>query len=291
MLIFDTYSLMFRAHYALPPMTTRSGRPTSALYGLSVLLRERRPESWAFAMDRGPSFRESIDPAYKAHRGPTPGPLAEQLEGLSDLFSALGVAPAYAPGFEADDVIATLVARYASTEELLVVSGDRDLFQVIGPRARVLFVGRRGQDHVLYDEARVDARYGLAPTQLPSLIALVGDKADNIPKVPGVGDKSAARWLQTFGDAEGILSAVDRLEPARLRSVVRDHAEQIRRSARLALLSREVPYEGRPTSIGPEALTGWKTWFEEMEFRSLQTRLDKVHAGADGASVGKGADP
>ena len=282
-LLIDTFSLVFRAHHALPAMTTSRGEPTSALYGLSVLLlkllRERQPERVALAADRGPSFRRDIDRNYKAHRGATPPELSTQLQALPSLADALGVPLLFAPGFEADDVLATL-ARYHAREghDVLLVSGDRDLFQVVGPKVQVLFVGRRGQDHVLYDEAAVHARYELLPSQLPSFIAVTGDPSDNLPKVPGAGPKTASQWLKQFGDVDGILAHLDALKPARLRRVVAAHAEQMRRSEDLARLRTDIDLGPGPTSaaITQAQLQELKAWFRKWEFLSLVDRVDRV---------------
>ena len=292
-LLIDTYSLVFRAFYALPAMSRADGAPTAALYGLSVLLlkllREHQPTHIAFAVDRGPSFRRELDPAYKSHRPATPSDLAAQLEALPGLFTALETKAHGVKGYEADDVLATLARRLSQRDQtVLVVSGDRDLFQVVGPQVRVLFVGRRGQDHVLYDEAQVRARYGLLPRQLPSFIALTGDKADNISKVPGVGDKTASRWLQAYDTVDGILAHVDGLEPSRLREVVVEYADQIRRASTIAALVDDVDLEEQPlsTSIEPGVVDGLGAWFEHWAFESLKARLPAVRSAlaAEGAT-------
>lgn len=285
-LLLDTFSLLFRAHYALPPMTTSRGEPTSALYGLSVLLlkllREHAPEAIGFALDSGPSFRRSLDSAYKAHRGPTPEELARQLEVLPSLIEALSGPALFAPGFEADDVLATLTAELTQAgQDVLLVSGDRDLFQVVGPRARVLFVGRRGQDHVLYDEAAVEARYGLAPAQLPAFVALTGDASDNIPKVPGVGPKTAAEWIRRYHDVNRVLSNLDALRPVRLQAAVAAHDEQIRRAEQLARLRTDAVLAKAPVwvPLAESALERLKTFFQTWEFASLVARVDALPRG------------
>ena len=282
-LLLDTYSLLFRAFYALPPMNTSVGAPTSGLYGLSVLLlkllKEQRPDRLGFAADAGPSFRSQLAPSYKAHRTKTPSDLASQIEVLPSLFAAMKAVAQSVPGFEADDVLATLARIYSNAgEEVLIVTGDRDLFQTIESRVRVLFVGRRGQDHVLYDEAQVQQRYGLVPAQLPDFIALTGDKSDNIPKVPGVGDKTASRWLARFGDIDGVLNNIGGLQPVRLRAVVEAHVDQLRQSAKLARLRTDVALGPEPRTTAPtaEVLAGLKAWFEQWEFASLIARVDAL---------------
>src|SRR5687768_14219154 len=179
-LLVDTFSAFFRAHYALPAMTTRAGEPTSALYGFSVLvlklLREHPGAALAFAVDKpGPTFRQTAYRDYKSNRTATPTPLAEQLRRLPRLLEAFGVPVFGAPGFEADDVLATLAegARSGAGSPALVVSGDRDLLQLARGTVRVHFIGRRGMAAVTYDETLVEKRFGIPSNRLPSYVALV----------------------------------------------------------------------------------------------------------------------
>ncbi|HUS68517.1 MAG TPA: hypothetical protein VMZ28_28475, partial [Kofleriaceae bacterium] len=175
-LLLDVHSLVHRAHHALPPMNTAGGEPTAALYGFSSLLvkllRERAPVGVGLAFDAGARRRRAVDPAYKASRRAPPPELARQLERVRELPAVLGAPRLEVAGEEADDVLATAArALEAAGQDALVVSGDRDLLQLCGPRVRVLFVGRRGADHVDYDEAAVRARFGVAPAALPTLRA------------------------------------------------------------------------------------------------------------------------
>jgi DNA polymerase-1 len=277
-LLLDTYSLFYRAHYALPPMSTKSGEPTSALYGLSVLLikllYEQRPSALAFALDAGPSFRRELYDGYKAKRARMPDDLRRQRARLDDLIAAFGVPHHAAPGFEGDDVLATLARRIEG--DVVIVSGDRDLFQTIDARTRVLFVGRRGQDHVMYDEAAVHARFGISPSQLPSFTALVGDDADELPGIPGVGAKTASKWIAAYGDTTALLANIDTLAPARLREVVRANADQITLVEQLARLRADAPIE--PPLAGPiddAARARVREMFGALEFRSLIARWDQ----------------
>src|SRR4051812_47967673 len=183
-LLLDTYSLFFRAFHALPLMSTRSGEPTSALYGLSSLLlkllREQRGAALAFALDAPQAtFRHDRFDEYKAGRAPTPSLLALQFDRLEELLAAFGVPVFRAPGFEADDVLATLAKEARMlTVPALVVSGDRDLLQLAGGTIKVNFVGRRGKEAQVYDEAAVLARFGVLPEALPAYVGLVGDTSD-----------------------------------------------------------------------------------------------------------------
>ena len=284
-LLLDVHSLVHRAHHALPPMSTTRGEPTAGLYGLSSLLckllRERRPHGIGLAFDAGARRRRAIEPGYKASRKPLPPELAGQLGRARELCDAIRAPALRVDGEEADDVLATAARELADADrDALVVSGDRDLLQTVGPRVRVLFVGRRGGPHVEYDAAAVDKQYGVAPAALPSLRAFLGDPADELPGVAGIGPRTAARWIASRGDIAGVLTAVDVLMPAHLRPVVRAHAEQLRRVEALGRLDAELPLgEGPRVALwDAQAAAGLRAWFEQLEFRSLVTRLDALAA-------------
>jgi DNA polymerase-1 len=280
-LLIDTYSLFFRSFYGLPPMTTSEGRPTGALYGFSALvlklLREEQPEGTACALDLPtPSRRKLQYPEYKAGRPPTPSPLREQLEVLPAMLDAFGFPQYAAPGFEADDVLASLAAELASAgQPSLIASGDRDLLQLAGEHVEVLFLGQRGKPAKRYGPREVLERFGIPASSLPSFVALVGDPSDNLPKVPGIGEATAARLVARFGDVDNLLAHLDELAEPRLRSTLAEHAEQARTNESLARLRDDAPLAGGPrfASLTQEARERTRTLFEELEFKSLLPRL------------------
>lgn len=283
-LLLDTHSLVFRAFHALPPMSTRAGEPTGALYGTSVLLlkllREERPSGIAFALDAPQrTFRRERYAEYKAGRARAPDPLVRQLARVPELIEALG-APAFCvPGFEADDVLATLAREHRERgEPALIVSGDRDVLQAARGTTRVLFVGARGKKPVLYDDEAVRARFGVAPEDLPSRTALLGDASDNLPGVPGIGEKTAASLLGRFGNVHALLDHLDQVEPARIREALEVHRAQLLDTEDLARLRDTVPLPAGPRSgaITPEAIARLRALFEELEFASLLGRLDEL---------------
>jgi DNA polymerase-1 len=287
----DTFSVVFRAHYALPPMSTARGVPTAALYGFSVmllkLLRENPGAAFAFAVDSPEAtFRDEIYDEYKAGRARTPDPLSEQLERLPGLLAALAVPVHRVPGFEADDVLATL-ARHAraGAEAALVVSGDRDLLQLAQAPVRVHFIGKRGQKAVTYGEPEVRERFGVAPERLPTWVALIGDASDNLPGVPGIGPATARALLTQHADAASLLANLGRVTASRTRALLEAHQTQILQVEALARLRDDVPLaDGAALWAAPssQSFAELRAHFEELEFKSLLPRLDRLSARGAG---------
>ncbi len=283
-LLLDTFSLFFRAFYALPPMNTAAGEPTSALYGFSTLmlklLREQPGASLAFALDApAATFRHLTYEAYKAGRAPAPDALRSQFERLTSLLAAFGAPTFRVPGFEADDLLATLARRLRSAERpTLVVSGDRDLLQLAHGSVRVYFVGRRAKDAVIYDERAVLERFGVPPVRLPSYVALIGDTSDNLPGVPGIGPSTAAKLLSERTDCKDLLSRIEAVSPARVREALLTHRDQILSTENLARLRDDVELPEGPLSAAPttEGVLALRKIFEELEFKSLGARLDAL---------------
>ena len=283
-LLLDTSSLFFRAYHALPPMTTRAGEPTSAVYGLCTLilklLREHSPRGISFALDAPvETFRHAKYTAYKAQRAPAPDALRRQFARLRELLEALGAPVFRVPGFEADDVLATLAHELSiSGDQVLIVSGDRDLFQVAKDGVDILFVGRRGREPVTYDAAAVEKRFGVPPERLPSFIALVGDPSDNIVGVSGVGPRTAAKLVNRFGSIESLLELLDQVAPAPLRESLRAASPQLRLNEDIARLRVNVPLGpgARWLPVTAEAVGRLRQLFDELEFKSLLRRLEAL---------------
>jgi len=282
-LLLDTYSVLFRAQYALPPMNTSAGEPTSALYGFfSVflkLLREHRPRGVAFALDApAQTFRHARYEAYKATRDAAPEQLRPQLGRLDEILQALELPAFRVPGYEADDLLATLAARLEERGDfVLVVSGDRDLLQLASERTHVHFIGRRGAPAETYDPVAVRKRFGVEPRLLPDYVALVGDTSDNLPGVPGIGPRTAAALISSFGGTRELLLGLDRVS-ARTRRALEENRDQLVLNAELARLRTDVPLGTRELH-GP--LTGGvldrlAEIFTALEFRSLEPRLEAL---------------
>jgi len=240
LLLVDGHSLLHRAYHALPELTAPGGQPTGALYGfltmMAHLLAEQRPGYLAVALDRGePTFRHAAFAEYKAPRPPLPDALRSQVELLPQLLRALRLPTVDHPGAEADDVIGTLARRAAEQGlHVLVVTGDRDALQLVGPRVRVLLTRRGISDLLVMDESAVRARFGVPPKALVDVKALMGDDTDNIPGVPGVGEKTACRLIAQYGDLESLGAHLDEVQPPRLRGLLSALWPQVMLSRNLA---------------------------------------------------------
>jgi len=295
LLLLDGMSLAFRAFFALPDtLATKSGIVTNAAHGftsmLVYLIREQRPSALAVAFDApGDTFRDEMLEDYKAGRADTPWLLPHQFDIIREVMAALAIPVIEAPGFEADDVIATLATEAEERRcEVVIVTGDRDSFQLVhDPWVRVLYNKRGVSDYTLYDEAGIAERTGVAPEKYVLLAALRGDPSDNLPGVPGVGEKTAAKLLNTYGDLDGIFGHLPELTP-KLRENLTAHEELARANARIIPLVRDVPLDVDITDL---SLGGWSratatATFEKYEMKTVWDRLaELVDAGALGVPV------
>jgi DNA polymerase-1 len=283
-LLLDTFSIFFRSFHALPRMTTSRGVPTSARYGFAALvlklLREHRPRGVSFAVDApARTFRTERYADYKAGRARAPSELVQELERLPELLEAFGFPRFCVPGFEADDLLATLAARLAARgERPVVVSGDRDLLQLADANTRVLFIGRRGEDAVLYDAAAVEGRFGVPPALLPTYVALVGDPSDNLVGVQGIGPRTAKTLVLEHRSVAALLANLDRVTAPKLRESLTTSAERLTLNEELARLRSDVPLTDTAL-VAPfttACLPRLQALFEELEFKSLLVRLERL---------------
>ena len=285
LLLIDGHSLAYRAFYALPEeMRTASGQVTNAVYGFTSmlinLLRDHRPERVAVAFDLpGGTFRHERLDSYKANRSAPPEIFREQLGLLRQVLGTLGVHTVDAPGFEADDVLATL-ATQADAQGLgvAIVTGDRDAFQLAAmPRVTVLYPRRGISDHDVYDAAAVKQRTGVDPADYVAYAALRGDPSDNLPGVPGVGEKTAARLINGFGGIDGIYAHLDEHSP-RLRSSLEESEDTVRLNCELMELRRDVALDVSVAdlSVGPADVDETRRLFDFLEFGSLIGRLSEA---------------
>jgi DNA polymerase-1 len=279
----DGNNLAYRAYFALPEeLATSEGFPTNALLGftnmLFKLLADYRPKGVAVAWDTRATHRKEIDPEYKVDRRPMPDLLAEQFPHFRPIVEAFGYQNLEFEGWEADDVIATLAARADEAGlKTTVVSTDRDAFQLVTENVALMMTPRGVADVHVYTPDRVFARYGVTPEQVPDFIGLKGDTSDNIPGVPGIGDKTAGQLVAQYGSLEGVLEHVDELSPARGRAL-REHADQARDSKVLATMRRDLPLDCDPTELvlSPPDRSRLKEMFRQYEFRNLLQRVDVI---------------
>src|SRR5947208_8854079 len=247
--VMDGHSHLFRAYHAVGYLSTSRGVPSHAVLILSTMLwkliREEQPDYLAIAWDPpGPTFRDALSAEYKATRATMPDDLARQLPYVRRLVEALRVPGVEVPGLEADDALATLVARALALPEVevVVVSGDKDLLQLVGPRVRVVSVSGRTGEPLLYDEAKVRERWGVEPGQIADVLALMGDTIDNIQGVRGVGEKTAVKLIAQFGSVDRLYENLT-LVPGKLRETLAAGRKDALLSRELATISRHVPLE------------------------------------------------
>ena len=285
--LIDGNSLAYRAFFALPEsIATADGRPTNAIYGfasmMAKLLVDYAPGSVIVAWDKGMSGREKEYPEYKAGRKSRPDLLREQWPHLEPLAEAFGFANVHVEGFEADDVIATLATQAKERgRPVMIVSGDRDVYQLVGDGTRVMTTSRGVTDTKVYDSEGVVERYGVPPELVPDLIGLKGDTSDNIPGVPGIGDKTAAQLLQQFGSLEAVLDSVDEISGAKRKENLTNHADDARISKQLATMKLDVgvPEDLLDRPDTPPDLSRLRDFAAEFELRAVIQRLEEEYKG------------
>ena len=243
-LLLDSNSLMHRAYHALPNLKTSKGMFTGAIYGfLSILLRlikEQKPTHIAAAFDlKGPTFRHEMYDGYKATRKPMDEELRQQVEPLKELIAEMGIKIVSMQGYEGDDILGTLSKRF--DDECVIVTGDRDSFQLVSPTTCVFWTKRGVTDIEVYDEARL-LQDGFTPEQFIDFKALMGDASDNIPGIPGVGEKTAKALLQQYGSLQGVLAHADDIK-GKLGQNVQNGRDIAVLSRALAVINTSVPVE------------------------------------------------
>jgi DNA polymerase-1 len=293
LLLFDGHALIHRAFHALPSLAvTKTGEPTGAVYGFaSILLKvvsDLKPTHWAIAFDTpAPTFRHTQFEDYKAHRPPAPEELKSQFTRVRELVDTFNLCSFEVDGYEADDVIGAICRRAADEGiDITIVTGDTDTLQLVSSRVSVLMPrpGKSFSDTIIYDEKAVEERYGLHPHQLVDLKGLKGDPSDNIPGVPGIGEKTATKLIQEFGSIEGIYEHIGDVKPERVQNLLREGESNARQSKELATIVTEVPidFELAQCHVGDyqrERVTGL---FRDLEFSSLLPKLPESITGGEG---------
>jgi DNA polymerase I len=274
-LLVDGFNLAYRCFFAIPELTRADGFPTNALHGwvksLWRLSDQERPDGTLVFFDLGGAQdRLALHPEYKAHREEMPEALAKQLPVIKEMTRAMGLVGIEQDGVESDDLLASHAMTLSRRgDEVLIVSSDKDFAQIVGDRIRIMLPPPTANPKLgwrLMDAAGVVEKFGVPPARVADYLALVGDTSDNIPGLPGVGPKTAAKWLSEFGNLEGVIGAAERLAPERFRSAVTASAERLRKNLRLTTLNLALP----PPASAPADLeaTAFYAILERMEMKS-----------------------
>jgi DNA polymerase-1 len=292
--LIDGNSLAYRAFFALPEsIATSTGVPTNAIFGfasmLVKILTDYGPKATVVVWDRGHSGRKEVYSEYKAQRSSRPDLLKEQWPHLEPLVEAFGYRNLGVDGYEADDVIASIAARARSEDPpipVMVVTGDRDAYQLVDDGVRIMTTSRGITDTRVYDREGVIDRYGIPPELVPDFIGLKGDTSDNIPGVPGIGDKTAADLLQRFGSLEGVLGSIDEISGAKRKENLTNHADDARLSKELATAKRDIPLDLEISEFisAPPDRSKLRDVFREFELREPLRRLEEALGSADAAA-------
>jgi DNA polymerase-1 len=287
LLLFDGNALVHRAFHALPPLTQhKTGELVNAVYGFtSTLLKvfaDFKPTHWAIAFDRpAPTFRHKMFEEYKAQRPAMPEELKGQIKKVHQLAEAFHIPIFEIDGFEADDVLGTL-GKQADEQgiEAIIVTGDNDMLQAVLPRVKTLAPRRSFTDTVLYDEEAVEQKYGTKPEQLADLKALAGDVSDNIPGVPGIGEKTATKLLQQYHTLQGVYDHIEEITPAKLQTLLREYRTQAFQSKELSTIVKDVPIklDLKTCQVSHYDRNEVAGLFQELEFINLLPRLPQMEA-------------
>ncbi|HSA49573.1 MAG TPA: DNA polymerase I [Yinghuangia sp.] len=298
LLLLDGHSLAYRAFYALKEatMSTATGQPTQAVFGftsmLANVLRDEAPTHVGVAFDVSrQSFRTERFAEYKANRSETPEEFRGQVELIVDVLHAMGIRTMRVEGFEADDVIATVTTRAAEEGfEVLILTGDRDALQLVSPDVTVLYPMLGVSKLHRFTPEAVEEKYQLTPQQYPDFAALRGDPSDNLPGIPGVGEKTAAKWIREFGSFHELVERADEVK-GKAGQNFRDHLESVRRNRELTELVRDVPLDVAPADLARKAFDrpALEQVMDTLEFRAANFR-DRIFAVDPAAAAGDGAD-
>jgi DNA polymerase-1 len=304
--LIDGNSLAYRAFFALPEsIATSTGVPTNAIFGfasmLVKILTDYGPKATVVVWDAGHTGRRDIYPQYKAQRTSRPDLLKEQWPSFEPLVEAFGYRNLRVEGYEADDVIASIAAKARQGRDgnggepidVMVVTGDRDAYQLVDDHTRIMTTSRGITDTKVYDRQGVIDRYGIPPELVPDFIGLKGDTSDNIPGVPGIGDKTAADLLQRFGSLEQVLASVEQISGAKRKENLTQHADDARISKQLATAKRDIPIDFDLSAYVSQApdRSKLRDTFRQFELREPLRRLEEALGSADAAAPSPAAAP
>ena len=278
--LIDGSSYVYRAFFALGHLSNSKGMPTKAVFGFTQMIRkildQEKPEFMAVIFDaKGPTFRHERYREYKAHRPPVPDGLIVQLPYIKEVSRSYGLPILEKTGFEADDIIATLTEEgEAGGFEVVIVSGDKDLMQLISARTRMWDTMK---DQV-FDLESVKDRFGTQPSKLMDIMGLAGDSSDNVPGVPGIGEKTAGKLIQTYGSLEKLLEQLESVSPPKLKEKLAHYKEQALLSRELVTLDKQVPLDltVNELKVRPENEVRLKELFQELGFKKFLDELGGI---------------
>lgn len=288
-LLLDGHSLAYRAFFALPVenFTASSGQPTNAIYGFASmiinLIRDEKPTHIATAFDVSrKTFRSEKFPEYKANRASTPDEFRSQMSYINELLDAFKIKHFEVEGYEADDIIATFVDRFGKDSEILICSGDRDSFQLVNSHVTVLYPKKGVTELARMTPAAVQEKYGLTPEQYPDFAALRGDPSDNLPSIPGVGEKTASKWINEFGSLKALIARIDEV-PGKAGEALRSSVNTVIMNRELTQLRHDVPIEAEInalewTGVDNSHIT---ELFEKLEIKALRERVRSISGESD----------
>src|ERR1700741_2414111 len=294
LMLLDGFGLVYRGYYALPPLTTSKGELVNGVFGFcSIVLRgfaDLKPDYVAVCFDlSGPTFRHEQYAEYKATRTKMPDDLRDQFPKVREIVKALRIPVYEMQGYEADDVIGTITQQLDGRDDLetTIVPVDLDMLQLVTPRTRLMTTRSGVENTVMYDVEKIDERFGLRPDQMVDYKALKGDPTDNIPGVPGVGEKTAAKLIRDFGDLDTLLASLDKVTPAKLGDKLREHVDQILMGRDLSRIVRDLPIQIdlQAARLGDYDRDTVVRLFREYEFRTLIERLPPVAGHSRGQRV------
>src|SRR5690349_23501881 len=282
LMLLDGYGLVYRGYFALPPLTTSKGELVNGVFGFaSIVLRgiqDLQPDYLAVSFDLpGPTFRHEQYADYKATRVKMPDDLRDQFPKVREVVKALRIPVYEMAGYEADDVIGTITQQLDDRADLetTIVTVDLDMLQLVTPRVRLMTTRSGVENTVMYDVARIDERFGLRPDQMIDYKALKGDPTDNIPGVPGVGEKTAAKLVHDYGDLDSLYARIEEVKPEKLRDKLVEHRPQVFEGRALTTIVRDLPValDLPAARLGDYDRDTVLRLFREYEFRTLIERL------------------
>lgn len=304
-LLLDGHSLAYRAFYALPVdrFATSTGQPTNAIYGfcsmLVNLLAEQKPDQVIVAFDHSrKTFRTERFPEYKANRAKSPDEFRSQIDYIIEMIDGFNIPIVIREGYEADDLIATLsraVTAESDDNRVFITTGDRDSFQLIDDHVTVLYPMKGVTELASMTPSSVEAKYGLTPSQYPDFAALRGDPSDNLPSIPGVGEKTAIKWIQEYGSLSGLIAKADQV-PGKVGEALRAHTSQVLLNRELTHLVDDVPIDA--STLSSLVMGKWegvdlgrtRSLFAKLEIKALKERIEKLPISADSLDDAK-SDP